>query len=95
MISWPTKQKKNKEEPNIVVSIEGNSIVILASLTKQEAIDIRENLRNDYRNIPKLNKKTFEEFVDSFLTSSFEEAFDDALQKYADEGEESSSFESW
>ena len=49
---------------NFTVIEETNSIVIRFVLPKTSASDIRDGLKEDYTNIPKLNRDIFESFAE-------------------------------
>jgi hypothetical protein len=61
---------------NYSVIEETNSIVIRFVLTKTIASDIRDGLKEDYTNIPKLNRDIFESFAEWL----FEDASDSILK---------------
>jgi hypothetical protein len=61
---------------NYSVIEETNSIVIRFVLPKTIAADIRDGLKEDYTNIPKLNRDIFESFAEWL----FEDASDSILK---------------
>ena len=86
---------KNNNSSRATVKLENNLFVIQTYLTKDEAISIREKLRNEYRSIPKLDKNTFEVFWKNFANDYVVECLGLSLQQLADESEGTSKFESW
>jgi hypothetical protein len=86
------------------VTKDGDSIAVRGVLSIDEAISIRDTLREEYRRIPNLNQETFADFAEWV----FEDIEDCALKAllsfkcapYTDETEppdedEPSSFEPW
>jgi hypothetical protein len=95
MIFWLKKPKKNKILSEITVKLENDKIVIQTHFTRDDAISIRENLRKEYRCLPKLNKDTFENCWNGFIENGLYEILMEAVQELADEHDKPSKLEPW
>ena len=95
MSIWSTKQKKSEPLKRTTIKYENDKIVIQTYLSKDESVAIREKLRSDYRNIPKLNKNTFEQCWNNYVEGPLDEYIESSVQQLADESDKPSTFESW
>lgn len=92
---WWNKPKKNEPPPRTTIKYENDKIIIQTYLTKDEAVATREEIRENFRKIPKLSKSTFEQFWEDIVDQSIDEYLETCVQQLADESEKPSKFESW
>jgi len=95
MSIWSNNPKKSELPKRTTIKFENDLIVVQTYLTKEEAISIREGVRDSYRNIPKLNKDLFEQCWYEFVENEFDDCIAETVQGLADESDEPSTFESW
>jgi hypothetical protein len=93
--------------PEIELEQKSEQIIIRLRLSAEEAVQIRNDLKKDYANIPKLNKETFESFgqwvfedLDDSLVQSLTDFFvfdNEKTNKASDPKEDNdpSEFEPW
>ncbi len=84
---------------DLEVKIEDHTIIIRYRLAIADTIQIRDDLKKDFVNIPQLNKETFESFADWVLDDITEVVVQGVTNTQTEakenEDDEKSEFEPW
>jgi hypothetical protein len=96
------------QEPDIECVEQDKGIIVRIRLSIQESIKVRDEIKKDYCQIPKLNKTTFDSFatwvyeeIDDALAQNLIDFYEDEIietnlpNKRKDEDDEPSKFEVW